>query len=241
MIPFACVRPSEQGSEQGRKSRQSKGYLNIVFKRASVAFLFLLLALQPLHATPWSGAVLDATGKPVAAAKVTLQSSSDSRQYSVETSPTGEFRFENLSPGSYSVTVAISKSVWTSVSPVAIASTTFTANLQLSGHDQTLAFLPIGTGAATKGSGGENLSSGEVSSLPLNERDFSKLLLLAAGTMTDTNGAANFTQQFAVTASAAWPPSSRWTASIPPTRNSAARHFRISTSMRFRKCSPAPA
>ena len=30
------------------------------------------------------------------------------------------------------------------------------------------------------------------------QRDFSKLLLLAAGTMTDTNGAANFTQQFAV-------------------------------------------
>jgi len=33
--------------------------------------------------------------------------------------------------------------------------------------------------------------------LPLNTRDFSKLLLLAAGTMTDANGAANFTQQFA--------------------------------------------
>ncbi|HEX4424193.1 MAG TPA: hypothetical protein VH079_02260, partial [Terriglobales bacterium] len=33
---------------------------------------------------------------------------------------------------------------------------------------------------------------------PLNARDFSKLLLLAAGTMTDANGAANFTQQFAV-------------------------------------------
>ncbi len=55
-----------------------------------------------------------------------------------------------------------------------------------------------GEGKRTQGSGGENLSSGEVSSLPLNERDFSKLLLLAAGTMTDTNGAANFTQQFAV-------------------------------------------
>ena len=37
-----------------------------------------------------------------------------------------------------------------------------------------------------------------MSSLPLNKRDFSQLLLLAAGTMTDTNGAANFTQQFAV-------------------------------------------
>ena len=32
----------------------------------------------------------------------------------------------------------------------------------------------------------------------MNERDFSKLLLLAAGTMTDSNGAANFTQQFAM-------------------------------------------
>ena len=52
--------------------------------------------------------------------------------------------------------------------------------------------------SASQGSGGEHLSRSEVSSLPLNSRDFSKLLLLAAGTMTDTNGAANFTQQFAV-------------------------------------------
>jgi hypothetical protein len=49
-----------------------------------------------------------------------------------------------------------------------------------------------------QGSGGEHLSSKEVSSLPLNARDFSKLLLLAAGTMTDATGAANFTEQFAV-------------------------------------------
>ena len=50
----------------------------------------------------------------------------------------------------------------------------------------------------SKSSGGERLSKEEVSMLPLNKRDFSQLLLLAAGTMTDTNGAANFTQQFAV-------------------------------------------
>jgi len=37
-----------------------------------------------------------------------------------------------------------------------------------------------------------------VTSIPLNKRDFSQLLLLAAGTMTDTNGTTNFTQQFAV-------------------------------------------
>ena len=51
---------------------------------------------------------------------------------------------------------------------------------------------------AAAASGGEQLSSREVSGLPLNKRDFSQLLLLAAGTMTDANGAANYTQQFAV-------------------------------------------
>ena len=54
------------------------------------------------------------------------------------------------------------------------------------------------TASEAKSSGGEHLSKKEVSTLPLNKRDFSQLLLLAAGTMTDANGAANFTQQFAV-------------------------------------------
>ena len=48
------------------------------------------------------------------------------------------------------------------------------------------------------GTGGEELSSQAVSELPLNKRDFSTLLLLAAGTMTDSNGATNFTAQFAI-------------------------------------------
>jgi hypothetical protein len=52
-------------------------------------------------------------------------------------------------------------------------------------------------GAASSGTG-EKLSSQKVNELPLNGRDFSTLLLLAAGTMTDANGATNFTQQFAV-------------------------------------------
>jgi hypothetical protein len=46
--------------------------------------------------------------------------------------------------------------------------------------------------------GGEQLSEKQLRELPLNKRDFSQLLLLAAGTQTDTNGAANFTQQFTV-------------------------------------------
>lgn len=46
--------------------------------------------------------------------------------------------------------------------------------------------------------GGKNLTATEVSAIPLNKRDFSQLLLLAAGTMTDANGTTNFTQQFAI-------------------------------------------
>ncbi|HEY1213343.1 MAG TPA: hypothetical protein VGE93_06890, partial [Bryobacteraceae bacterium] len=46
--------------------------------------------------------------------------------------------------------------------------------------------------------GGETLSANAVSAIPLNKRDFSQLVLLAAGTMTDSNGATNFTQQFAI-------------------------------------------
>ena len=57
--------------------------------------------------------------------------------------------------------------------------------------------LAAGT-ESREGTGGEQLSAKAVSAMPLNKRDFSQLLLLAAGTMTDTNGASNFTQQFAV-------------------------------------------
>ncbi len=67
------------------------------------------------------------------------------------------------------------------------------------------ALLSVSLGAQTdsrpaqpRASGGEDLSEKQVSALPLNKRDFSQLLLLATGTQTDSNGAANFTQQFTV-------------------------------------------
>jgi hypothetical protein len=130
---------------------------------------------------------------------------SGAAQYSAETSASGEFSFGEVGSGSYSVTVKMAGMAWTTASPITIGEgTAFTGDLQLSAQNQTLIVLAAGQsgtatkdGAATTG-GGQHLSSAEVSSLPLNERDFSKLLLLAAGTMTDTNGAANFTQQFAV-------------------------------------------
>ena len=48
------------------------------------------------------------------------------------------------------------------------------------------------------GEGKTELSSHQVNNLPLNGRDFTKFLTLAGGTTTDTNGANNFTLQFAI-------------------------------------------
>ncbi len=64
--------------------------------------------------------------------------------------------------------------------------------------EKPVASAPAAQSAAPESTGGEDLSSRQVTALPLNKRDFSQLLLLAAGTQTDTNGAANFTQQFTV-------------------------------------------
>src|SRR5208337_377504 len=149
----------------------------------------------------WNGVLRDAAGKPVADAKIRLQATSGALKYEGGTAADGAFVVAGIKAGSYTLAVEAAGRKWTATKPfVAGEESTITADLALSGQDQLLVVVvsaqPLGP--ARQGSGGEHLSSEEVSSLPLNARDFSKLLLLAAGTMTDTNGAANFTQQFAV-------------------------------------------
>ena len=164
--------------------------------RAAV-FLFLCLCLptRSLSANSWSGTVFDGSGKPVAGATLRLHASGGSQDCETTTSANGEFRFDAVEVGAYSVSVSYAGKIWSMAVAFSIPQgAPVRASLVLSAENQTLV-LRADTGS--QASGGEHLSSSEVSSLPLNERDFSKLLLLAAGTMTDTNGAANFTQQFA--------------------------------------------
>ena len=147
----------------------------------------------------WRGMLRDADGHPVANASVELHAASGGHDYAVKTSATGDFSFGEIAEGTYTLSVIVGTKSWTATSTVAFKEDVASSGvLELSAGDATVRVLASGGGQRSQGSGGENLSSGEVSSLPLNERDFSKLLLLAAGTMTDTNGAANFTQQFAV-------------------------------------------
>jgi carboxypeptidase family protein len=143
----------------------------------------------------------DAAGKPVGDAKISLQAATGMQKYEASTAANGTFVFAGIGAGTYTLAAEVAGKKWTASKPIVIGEGGATnLELTLSPKDHTLTVVVTAQpqGTERKGSGGEHLSSEEVSSLPLNERDFSKLLLLAAGTMTDTNGAANFTQQFAV-------------------------------------------
>lgn len=168
-----------------------------------VAILAAEIASGQQKPAAWRGVVRDALGKPVVGAVIELRPagggsgrglpSPGSQTLSATTGPDGAFVFPSLAPGAYSI---------------AIRGQNKAASIELGDGEQLGAGLELApdrlavTSAAGKealvSSGGERLGSKEVSSLPLNKRDFSQLLLLAAGTMADTNGAANFTQQFAV-------------------------------------------
>jgi hypothetical protein len=166
-----------------------------------VVFVALVVAPCSFSAPTWNGILRDAAGKPVADAKVILRAGAGDRTYEVRTTASGAFVFAGIETGTYTLAAEAASKVWTASKPIVIAEGNPPyLELTLSATDLTLGVAVAGAapGSEKKGTGGEHLSSKEVSGLPLNERDFSKLLLLAAGTMTDTNGAANFTQQFAV-------------------------------------------
>jgi Carboxypeptidase regulatory-like domain/TonB-dependent Receptor Plug Domain len=168
------------------------------FLRAS--FLILLIVPQAFSVTraTWIGVLRDVNGKPIADATVKLSSVTGGPEYSAQSSTAGAFVFPEVAAGTYEVSVLVHGALFTGADPIVLRDGTQLANgLTLLGQGKLTIVNPQEP-SAPQASGGERLSSAEVSSLPLNTRDFSKLLLLSAGTMTDANGAANFTQQFAI-------------------------------------------
>jgi hypothetical protein len=171
-------------------------------------------AAQPAS-TAWRGLLRDAKSNPLAGATVELREVAGRPEFTNLTDSRGAFLFPHLPAGDYSIAVLWQGRRFACGTRLEIrAGERPEAWLELSWEQGRLVLhhqAPAGSseegeapgqqGAAAteaQASGGERLSSREVSGLPLNKRDFSQLLLLAAGTMTDTNGAANFTQQFAV-------------------------------------------
>jgi hypothetical protein len=181
------------------RARLSLVFLTSLFLASILSVNALPRANARRNGSSWAGVLRDPTGKPLQETAVELRAIAENREYQATTSPSGEFVFADVPAGNYEVIVNALGKTWKTAKPVIIKEgSTLTAALQLIAQDEGPRVLILEQGAASQASGGEHLSSAEVSSLPLNERDFSKLLLLAAGTMTDTNGAANFTQQFAV-------------------------------------------
>jgi hypothetical protein len=198
------------------------GLPHVVFRVVFSPVLFLLPFLVDAQTTAqWNSVVRDAAGKAVAGAAIELRGGGAAPvEYQTTSGANGEFSIVAMRPGSYDVAVHATNGTWKAPEALEVTpGARLSIGLQL-GADGRVAFVESGrvpplktkgrapgkaekateskTGKSAQGTGGERLSSEEVSSLPLNERDFSKLLLLAAGTMTDTNGAANFTQQFSV-------------------------------------------
>ena len=142
----------------------------------------------------WSGVLRTTAGAPIANAKIAL--SADGRQVQAETASDGRFRLMGVAPGSYRLTIQAAKRKAQYAQAIEVARDGSEVAITLSARGEiSVAVLQDKQQAST---GGEQLSSQAVSELPLNKRDFSSLLLLAAGTMTDTNGATNFTAQFAI-------------------------------------------
>ena len=144
----------------------------------------------------WGGLVRSSTGLPVAGATLVL--TGEEGVYTARTDADGHFRFARVASGRYGLVVKGSGKQATAAVKVGVSNSnvTLTVTNETTVSVTTLAGVSGNAGSVT--SGGEKLSSEAVSSLPLNGRDFSTLLLLAAGTMTDVNGATNFTQQFAI-------------------------------------------
>jgi hypothetical protein len=183
------------------KQESGRAASGIVLRYSGNRFWGLLLAVfllaagagaQPPAQAVWQGVLRNATGAPIPAATVRLAAGGVSAQGL--TSADGQFQLSALPAGQYRLTVEANGGKVEYAQPIGVAPAAPAVLLTLSGRGE----LTVGLLKSQAATGGQELSSQAVSELPLNKRDFSTLLLLAAGTMTDANGATNFTAQFAI-------------------------------------------
>jgi hypothetical protein len=170
------------------------GYLACWWVATSVG-----VALGGAAPASWQGVLRDAAGNPISGVPVSVRKAGAGQAVSEATDSAGKFEFASLAAGEYAVSVAHRGQEAVCRTPLVVhEGERLEVWLDLSADERELILRAPPDRSGGQATGGERLSSKEVSNLPLNKRDFSQLLLLAGGTMTDTNGAANFTQQFAV-------------------------------------------
>jgi len=159
-----------------------------------VLFLPSLLRSQEPAAQSWKGVLHNDAGISTKNAVIHLVGKKGELVSGV--SADGSFQFPNLAPGDYNLNVVIDGTINRYKEPLKLKADSPPVVVTISAEG--VVAVAFRSEEATKKTGGEKLSSQTVSAIPLNKRDFSQLLLLAAGTMTDANGQTNFTQQFAI-------------------------------------------
>lgn len=170
----------------------------VLSNRFVLALVCLLILTNGFYLTAqtaaptWQGVLHDERAQPIKGATVLLDAGNEHRK--AKTSADGSYIFRSLPANTYSLSVDVKGQVFHSLTIVKIPSQDEKATLTLRTNGELIAEGQEEKAAA----GGEQLSSKAVSEIPLNKRDFSQLLLLAAGTAADPSGAANFTQQFAI-------------------------------------------
>jgi hypothetical protein len=189
-----------------------------MLRRAFALLVFGVMVGRPglAQMSGWAslnGTLRLADGSPEPNAKVRL--SEGRHRFVSATNAAGAFSFPRLPPGVFHIVAVRGGRVWKARETIRLRSgeavsvwATALRSGQLQLRRKSTGETPVGnhrpalsansSANATPSNGGKQLTNKQVSELPLNERDFGQLLLLAAGTMTDTNGAANFTQQYAV-------------------------------------------
>ncbi|MGH9605675.1 MAG: carboxypeptidase regulatory-like domain-containing protein [Terracidiphilus sp.] len=168
-----------------------------MFTTISIVMIGLLVACGGLCAqqpTTWEGVVRNSAGAPLAGAEVLLQGR-DAKAEAV-TGADGHFRTAPVPAGPYRFSIEANGTSSKYAQPIDLTPGQPSAAITLSDRGEIT--VTAGEQTDQNATGGEDLSGQTVRELPLNKRDFSSLLLLAAGTMTDANGATNFTQQFAI-------------------------------------------
>lgn len=172
--------------------RSANRILLVVFLAAVFLSSISIRAQKGNDSGVWRGVVRNASGAPVGGA--TVQLTGRIHKHAVVTAADGSFAIRSPQQEEYQLSIGAGTKSFDSRTPI-VPRTNETVAITLAENGELSISEQKDQQEAT---GGEQLSSKAVSELPLNKRDFSQLLLLAAGTMTDVNGATNFTQQFAI-------------------------------------------
>src|SRR5207237_3057625 len=119
----------------------------------------------------WRGSLRDDAGKPVTEATIQLRATAGGRDYTAHTTATGQFAFPEIAEGDYRVSVERDQAIFRLPDPLLVkAGATLTAALKLSAVRNELRMDSPAQESSAQASGGEHLSSGEVSRLPRNAR-----------------------------------------------------------------------